>query len=208
MGARKYRHEWSDLASIDSDFIKGWGAFDGYRGPLDLEGFEPSKAEMEHDEERDVIRIFYVTQAGELIRETVSLERAACHYDKPDSPRGGRVYFRAPCCGQRVRKLAFLQQGVRCARCGSITSSSRRKSGVQRTIHKADLIAGRLGCKTWYEPPTERPKGMRRETFNRLADEHARLVEQAMAVIKPKLAQASARGGVVAEIGALIRYGM
>jgi hypothetical protein len=26
MARRKYKHEWNDLAFIDSDFIKGWGA--------------------------------------------------------------------------------------------------------------------------------------------------------------------------------------
>ncbi len=207
MVRRKYQYEWEELAYIDSDFIAGWGAFKGYNGPLEFDGHEPEKAQMEHDEERDVVRIFYATKNGALIQQTIALERRRCTYDKPDAKQGGRVYFTSPCCQRRVRKLAILQQGVRCARCGSITNTSKRKSGAQRLIRRADVIAGRLGCKHWFAPPTERPKGMKRETFNRLADEHAQLVEQAMRVIRPRLARASVRG-TAAQFGAMLRYGM
>lgn len=207
MARIKYRHVWEDLAYIDSDHMTGWGAFKGYQGSVDFEGFEPATAEMEHDEARDVIRIFYVTAKGELVRQTIALQRRRCTYDKPDAVRGGRVYFTSPCCGRRVRKLALLACGMRCGPCGSITNRSKRKSGVQRLIHKADILAGRLDCPNWYTPPNERPKGMRRATFNRLADEHARLVEDAMRVIRPRLMRAAGRG-IVGQMSALLRYGM
>ena len=119
----------------------------------------------------------------------------------------GESTFRAPCCGKRVRKLALLPEGVLCGGCGSIQSASRRKSGLQRLIHKADILAGRLGCKTWYAPPTERPKGMRRDTFYRLVDQQAELVRRANVIIQPRLARARRRGQA-AYWGAMLRAGM
>jgi hypothetical protein len=210
MALRRYRHEWSDLAFIDSDFIAGWGAFRGYDGPLEFDGCTPSKAHAVHDTDRDTFTVIYGLKgegsAAAPVHCAIGLERQPCTYDKPGSS-GGRVYFRAPCCRRCVRKLALLPEGVRCARCGSITNTSKRKSGVQRLIHKADLIAGQLDCPNWFTPPKARPKGMRRETFNRLAEEHARLVQQAMAIVRPRLARA-ARRGVAAQMGALMRAGM
>jgi hypothetical protein len=207
-----YRHVWDDVAFIDSDFIGGWGAFRGYDGPLEFDNCTPSKAHAIHDCERDMFTVVYglTDKAGGALPPifcAIALERRRCTYDKPDAERGGRVYFRAPCCNRRVRKLALLPQGVRCGRCGSITNRSKRKSGVQRLIHNADLLAGRLECPNWYTPPTERPKNMKRATFNRLADEHARLVAEAMRVIRPRLMRAAGRG-IVGQMSALLRYGM
>jgi hypothetical protein len=48
---------------------------------------------------------------------------------------------------------------------------------------------------------------MRRETFDKLADEHGRLVRQAMVKIQPRLARA-ARRGEAAYWGAMLRAGL
>lgn len=211
MKRRRYRHEWEDLAFVDSDFIGGWGAFDSYDGPLEFDGLTPSKAHGMHDAERDTFTIVYATKDddGTLpVCVPVKLLRQRCTYDKPDNAKAGRVYFEAPCCRRRVRKLALLPSGIRCGRCGSITYRSKRKSGIQRLIHKADLLAGRLECANWYSPPKERPKGMRRETFNRLADEHAALVQEAMRVVRPRIMRAVGRAGIAGQMMAALRYGM
>jgi len=202
---RRYEHTWESLAFIEADFMNRWGAFAGYAGSIEFDGFEPAAAEMEHEAERDAVRLFYVNGAGAIVRATICLERTRCTYDKPDAR--GRVYFRAPCCGRRVRKLALLPHAVQCGACGLITHASRRKSGAQRLIHKASALADRLECPNWFTAPAARPKHMRRETFNRLADEHARLVTEAMALIGPRLARACERG-MAARMGALLRYGM
>ena len=184
--------------------MSGWdegGAFNGYSGEMDTSGTTMT-AHAEHDKERDVFSLFYVpSHEAKPIRSNIKLERRA-------QVRGGaRVYFIAPCCGKSVRKLALLADGVRCGRCGSITQPVRRKGRTQRLIHRADVLAARLGCDAWFSPPKARPKGMHRETFNRLADEHGRAVQRAMAIIRPRLARASARGGV-SHLGALLRWGL
>jgi hypothetical protein len=208
MPARKYHHTWDDLAYIDTAHMQRWGAFEGYSGPLTFEGFDPEKAEWEHDVSRDRGVIVWVSRTRELVRATVGLERFPCPYDRPDATRGGRVYFQAPCCGRRVRKLALLPQGVRCGLCGSITSGSKRKSGVQLIIYRAEQLAMRLECANWYSAPVKRPLHMRRETFNELANEHAAVVARAMAIIQPRLVRAAGRSGMLGQMCAVLRYGL
>lgn len=204
MARRKYRHTWDEVPWMDCDWMNGWddgGAFNGYSGELSTSG-ELITAHGEHDRERDVFSVFYVPKGRDApVRANVRLER------RPQARGGSRVYFLAPCCRRSVRKLALLPDGVVCGDCGSIQQPVRRKGRTQRLIHKADMLAGRLGCKTWYSEPTERPKGMHRETFLRLAEEHAEAVRAAMAVVGPRLRRAAARGQM-AYLGALLRAGM
>lgn len=219
MARRRHRLVWEDQASISADYLQtSWRLFDpDHRlswkdSPTTIQpdgwDIQDIKAtEALYDRERDTLTLIYSGHDGDpdtprLRTTVVRLERQACQYG------GHRFLFAAPCCGRRVRKLALLPRGVLCGQCGSLTYRSKRKSGVQRTIYRADLLAGRLGCPNWYTAPTERPRGMRRETFNRLADEHARLVRQAMSVIGPRLMRAAGRNGLVGQMTAVLRYGM
>jgi hypothetical protein len=201
---RRYRYTWDDVAWMDCDWMSGWedgGAFNGYSGEMGTSGTEIT-AQAEHDKERDVFSVFYLLKEdAKPVRSNIHLER------RPQSIGGARVYFRAPCCGKSVRKLAMLAGGVACGRCGSITQPVQRKGRTQRLVHKADMLAGRLGCETWYSSPKERPKGMQRDTFNRLVEQHTAVVRQANAIIQPRLIRA-ARRGQAAYWGAMLRAGM
>jgi len=195
MPAAKYRYTWSELAYLAVDCMNAWGAFEGYSGPISFEaeyvgGVE--EARVEHDVERDVLRLVYAVDGRKgraLIGETVALERFPVNYGGR-----GRVYFRAPCCGRRVRQVALLPEGVRCGRCGSIQWDVRRKGALQRAVHKAGLVAARLELEEWFAAPAKRPKRMRRDTFERLADRHAELVDKAHAKAAPRLRRAAAKG--------------
>lgn len=201
MARRKYRHEWEKLAALDADHMAAWGAFKGYRGPVQFAGLDPCLAGVEHDAERGCLRVFYTMASGALVQERIPLQQLPCNYG------GARLYFTAPCCGARARKLALLPEGVRCARCGSITQAAKRKSPLQRLIHKADVLAGRLGCESWHAPPRARPKNMHATTFNRLSDEHARAVRAALDALRPSLARASDRGAAAC-LGVMMRAGL
>jgi hypothetical protein len=78
MARLRYEHTWESLVFIDADFMGRWGAFAGYAGTLDFEGFAPASAQMEHDAERDTLRLFYVAPGGGLVRASVALERRRC----------------------------------------------------------------------------------------------------------------------------------
>lgn len=200
MRPRKYAHTWPDVAFIDADHMKQWGAFDGYCGPVAFEGLMPRKADIEHDSATDTLRAYYTMDGERVVRGSIALERRPCNYG------GERVYFIAPCCGHRARKLAFLQQGVCCARCGSITTAPRRAGKLERAIIKADMLARRLGAEHW-TGPIARPLGMPRATFDRLADEHAEAVARAHALLAPQMARAAERG-LGAQINAMMRAGL
>ncbi|MGQ0533500.1 MAG: hypothetical protein ACT4OF_12540 [Caulobacteraceae bacterium] len=218
MARRRHRLLWEDQASISADYLQtSWRLFDpaerrdwnGSQTAIQPDGWDIqgiTQTEALYDSERQTLTLVYSGHDGDpekpALRTTVlKLQRQACQYG------GHRFLFVAPCCAKRVRKLALLPRGIACGQCGSLTYRSKRKSGVQRIIHKADVLAGRLDCASWYAPPTERPKGMRRETFNRLAEEHARLVQKAMAIVRPRIARAAARG-VAAHLAAMMRAGM
>ncbi|HYD86765.1 MAG TPA: hypothetical protein VEA80_04775 [Vitreimonas sp.] len=201
MRNRIYSHTWADVAFLDADHIARWGAFDGYRGPVAFEGLNPRKADLEHDKASDALRVFYTCDGERVLREAIKLERDPCRYG------GERVCFRAPCCGRRTRKLAFLEQGVRCARCGSITTAPRRGGKIERAIIKAETLARRLGCAHWRGPITRRPPYMKRATFDRLADAHAAAVARADLAIAPQMEKAAARGPA-AQLNVLLRAGL
>lgn len=205
MARRKYRCTWDDVPWMDCDWISGWpdgSAFNGFSGDMETSG-RSITAHAEHDLERDVFSVFYVEKDADAkpTRSNVRLER------RSQARGGARVYFIAPCCGRSVRKLALIPGAVVCGACGSIQQPARRKGRTQRLIHRADMLAGRLGCDAWHSPPKERPKGMHRDTFDRLADRHAQAVRAAAAVLQPRLARA-ARRGTAAYYAALLRAGM
>ncbi len=203
MPRRRYRHTWDEVSWQDTDWMhRGWesSAFDGWSGEMETSGVT-LKAHGEHDTLRDVFSVFYVVEGHQPTRATIKLER------RPQAKGGTRIYFIAPCCGRSVRKLAFMAHGAICGGCGSITQPTRRKGKTQRLIHRADMLACKLGCDNWFSEPKERPKGMHRKTFEDLAQRHAEAVRDAMRVIGPRLARAQARGPA-AYIGALVRAGM
>jgi hypothetical protein len=93
-----------------------------------------------------------------------------------------------------VRQVALLPEGGRCGRCGSVTWDSHRKGKLQRLVHRAGQLAARLELDDWFETPTRRPKKMRRDTFERLADRHAEVVSRAHAKAAHRLRKATEKG--------------
>lgn len=210
MAQRRFQRVWEDQATLNADYLHtSWRAFEGGAVTVQPDGYDVAdvqEVEVIHNASAETLRLVYSGHDGDpekrtLRSATVRLARQPCAYG------GERFLFLAPCCGRRCRALALLPERVACRGCGSITYRSKRKSGVPRLINRADRLARRLGCENWWGPVTERPHAMKRETFNRLADEHAALVRQAMGKIQPRLARASQRGPA-AMFGAMIRAGL
>jgi hypothetical protein len=207
---RRYRGLLEDHATLNADYLAtNWRVLERGAVTVQPDGYDVAdvqEVEVIHEREADALRFVYAGHDGDagkrtLRSATVRLTRDPCHYG------GERQLFVAPCCGRRRRVLALLPAGVSCRACARLTYRSRRKSGVPRTIDRADKLAGRLGLENWWGPVKERPLGMRRETFDKLAEEHGRLVRQAMAKIQPRLARA-ARRGQAAYWGAMLRAGL
>lgn len=195
---RIYRHVWEEVASLNADYATRWGAFDGYSGPIELNGPDVTGAHYEHDKAADTVSLFY-TPKGSLtpLRAVFGVHRQRTGY-------GVKGLFLAPCCGRRCIRLALLREGVRCAQCGSITTRTRRVTRPQRAIYRAEALAADLGCASWSEPPTKRPEGMSLVRFLRLSAEHAEAVALAQTLLQPVLEKARQRGAFSADVVAAL----
>ncbi len=177
---RKYRHVWEEIAHLEADHVKAWGAFDGYHGPVSFTVGGVAGARLEHDAASDRVSLLY-TIGGDVKRGEFGLWRRA-------SPLGGeRVLFVAPCCNKRCVRLALLSEGVRCWRCGSVTSASRRSSSAQRAVRRAEQTAAELGLSVWSDPPAKRPGNMHPTRYAKVAADHLANVAKAQRLLEPKL---------------------
>jgi hypothetical protein len=206
MAKRRYAHTWDDLAFLDADHIASWGALKGYCGPIEYEGFTPSAIHAEHDRERDTFSAFYTwpdDRSGDPapIRSTARIER------RPQRFGGSRPYFRCPDCERTTLRLAILNDGLRCGRCGGVTWGSRREGETGRLVRRANRIAARLGLENWADP-IRRPLHMRTHTFARLAAELDRLQVEITRRAKARLARGTGRFGMVRALATLEKWGL
>jgi hypothetical protein len=114
----------------------------------------------------------------------VRLDWSGCHYG------GRRAWFRCPArgCGRRV---AILYSGsiFACRHCHRLVYQSQRDRPADRIAGKAEKIRRRLGWQAGIlnGPGTEKPKGMRWETYWRLHSEHHQMCQEAFALMLQSL---------------------
>ena len=133
----KYRCSWDNVAALNADYIASWGAFEvGRLATLEFDGSHLPTKTMVFEMQRsgDHFRAFYEWKPHNkdpiTVRSEVYLEKRPCRFG------GVRTYFIAPCCRRRVLRLAALDHGLMCARCGGVTWASRREQPVHRAIRK------------------------------------------------------------------------
>ena len=177
MPQRRYRCSWDDVATLDADHMSSWGAFaPGKLATIEFEGSNlPTKTMVyEMQDAGDHFHAFYEwtphLKEPITVRSEVSVERRPCRFG------GARTFFISPCCGRRGIRLAALDLGLMCARCGDVTWRSRREQPVHRVIRKANKLAHQLGCESWRELPKERPKHMQLAKFELLQARRRQLV--------------------------------
>jgi len=85
---------------------------------------------------------------------------------------GERWQFYCPGCRRQVADLYLQGAYFRCRKCCGLNYRSQRMTRVDRGLEKASRIRKRLGGTGEYaDPEPERPKGMRRKTYERLIEE-------------------------------------
>jgi hypothetical protein len=112
----------------------------------------------------------------------VLLERTGCNLG------GARSWFICPAvgCGRRVAIL-YCGAVFACRRCHSLAYASTRECAVDRAVRRADRIRDRLGWQPGFlNGEGGKPKWMRWRTFNRLKQDHDRLVAQCYAAFAEK----------------------
>ena len=94
-------------------------------------------------------------------RERVPLSWEACRFG------GRRPYFDCPKCGRRALHLYGVAQYL-CRTCHGLSYPSQRERKIDRAQRKADRIRLRLGGKRGWTRIPVRPKGMHKQTYERL----------------------------------------
>jgi hypothetical protein len=103
------------------------------------------------------------------VQEPVHFAWTACNFG------GERPWFVCPGagCGRRVAVLDGPGRYFLCRHCFDLTYESQRDNKMFRAFHKAQSIRERLGgSANMMEPFPEKPKGMHRQTYERLFWEH------------------------------------
>jgi ribosomal protein S27AE len=176
--AARWRWTWDVVPALCADTLSAESVLAGYSGPIDLDGaFGPRALHAIHDCRRDMLTVFYQwagAQEGDApVISTAKIERRPCRFG------GSRAYFRCPKCGDRRTRLAVLETGLACAKCGGVTWQSRRESRFRRALRRVNRTADALSLQHWREPAT-RPPFMREKRFRALC---AKLTAERAAIL-------------------------
>ncbi len=106
------------------------------------------------------------------VAETVNIVRVPCRFG------GNRPYFVCPgvvngiSCGRRVVKLHGPGRYFLCRHCYRLAHASQSEGGWDRALRRANKIRQRLGGDPGIAAPfPEMPKGMWRQTYERLCNQ-------------------------------------
>ena len=142
---------------VGCSYTLSWALGHGNNGSINYTVFESHISLDFKVRERDDEKWVPVTQR-------VPLGRTPLHFG------GQRIWFLCPNCHRRCR---ILYGGIRfhCRKCCGLKYQSQAENAAQRAITRAHVIRRRLGDYDNLDDPfPEKPKGMHRNTYNRLAE--------------------------------------
>ncbi len=117
-------------------------------------------------DDEDEKKFFCWEQNFGVVNQIVSLTWTPCNYG------GKRPWFLCPECGRRVAVLYAQGRSLSCRRCCNLNYPCQRQDEANRLLSKVQKIRGRLGADTDCSAPIpEKPRGMHRKTFIRLASQ-------------------------------------
>ena len=120
-------------------------------------------------------------QAWQEQEYPVAIERTLCHYG------GCRAWFLCPRCGRRVGKL-FGGTLFACRHCHRLNYDSQRENDLDRLARRLDKIRARLGWESGVlNGHGLKPKGMHRQTYDRLRKQHDQLEQTLLTGIARQL---------------------
>lgn len=109
---------------------------------------------------------------GKSYRYPIQLTKTSCNYG------GHRYWWLCPSCSNRVAVLYCAGTYV-CRHCLSVPYGSQLQQPIDRLFNRADAIRQRLGWRSGIAYGNgSKPKGMHSKTFDRLVNEHDRIVQR------------------------------
>lgn len=116
---------------------------------------------------RDLVTLVYSVRRDDAdewrpIEERVALARV-------QKPFGGKqTYLVCPRCRRRVMELALGRERFRCRTCVGVVHASSQESLTDRAMRQANKLKRRLGVEPGLDSWYQRPKHMRRKTFEKI----------------------------------------
>ena len=109
------------------------------------------------------------------VEQHVWLTTTTCNFG------GERVWFDCPQCARRVA-IVYLSKIVACRKCQDVNYQCQRETDSDRTLRRLHKIQDKLLAGTYsaFEPPPQRPAGMKQRKYNRLVREYAQVQQQAL----------------------------
>jgi hypothetical protein len=128
-----------------------------------------------------ILDYLYRYQGGEWerVEEVVQFNRTACNFG------GQRIWLTCPKCRRRVILLYGAGKCFLCRHCHNLTYATQQEREKDRLIRKAREIRERLGGDgNLLRPMPGKPRGMHRETYQRLcfAASRASLISMSMSL--------------------------
>ena len=109
---------------------------------------------------------------GKAYSYSIRLDKTACHFGNY------RHWWLCPKCSKRVSVLYCAGTYV-CRHCLSVPYGSQLQQPIDRLFNRADAIRQRLGWRSGIAYGNgSKPKGMHSKTFDRLVNEHDRIVQR------------------------------
>lgn len=109
---------------------------------------------------------------GKSYRYPIQLTKTSCNYG------GHRYWWLCPSCSKRVAVLYCAGTYV-CRHCIGANYGSQLQQPIDRLFSRADAIRQRLGWRSGIAYGNgSKPKGMHSKTFDRLVNEHDRIVQR------------------------------
>ncbi len=125
---------------------------------------------------------YRIKSTGEVVEQQVQTQTSPCHLG------GERRWFTCPQCSKRVAVLYAPGRYFACRKCYGLGYATQKESAGDRAASGANKLRKRLGWEVGILNGTGgKPKGMHRETYQRLKAEHDWLAQISLRDIAQKL---------------------
>lgn len=161
----------AEARTLDVNGLRRAGALEpGWRGGWQWTRDGERIADVRVESEDGAVTLVYRWRRGEGpwqdVRERVAVSWAPCRFG------GQRPFLHCPRCDRRAVKLYTIGARFLCRACNRLVYPSQRERALDRTLRRANRIRMKLGGEAgMLNPFPMKPKGMHRQTYERLHGE-------------------------------------